>query len=424
MGHIDHLVFLFSDDFHKRKFVNDTFGAGEILGESLHELLVDPEKGITLELLSLDGDSLGIGRDLLILVLESDWQALLTTLRSISSAKANYDAIDDDDSGPVCPNEHEKLWVVVCNSYDVATLLLREYRVVPALVVLELYLPSNQRLEQPAELIRHIQQSMGTRLLGFTYLENVREARNLFVLVEEFGQVVEKLDFKDGLASIIRTSIRGFPLMRHARESAQEILQHFSNKMDQHFISKRFSAIATLLGEGKVVEAKNLAMEQSTMARHCYNLMGIPLVTLDVIREYIQEEVKLLRHTVRCDIILQFEITGVESMLVPPMLVQTLVENAICHGGKGMNKPLTVTVRFQRDPVFPQQLLGYVIDNGIGYETQNGKSNNALATITNAFAALNPARGRKLYDKKIGPLQTNPLQGTCVELFLPLKMKH
>lgn len=160
----------------------------------------------------------------------------------------------------------------------------------------------------------------------------------------------------------------------------QRILQV---QLNPHFI---YNAIANLQGlinqENKAV-ANRYLIALSKLIRHILELNRrdfVPLSDdLQAVENYLQ--VQQMRYSNRFTYRIHTEDIAVDDILIPPMLLQPFIENAIEHGFQHIDYQgeLTLTLD-QRD----QQLFIYIRDNGRGFQptTETAKKQSLSQIIT------------------------------------------
>jgi sensor histidine kinase YesM len=118
-----------------------------------------------------------------------------------------------------------------------------------------------------------------------------------------------------------------------------------------------------------------------------------------------------------------------DETVLPPMLIQPFIENAIWHGTTGTKKDININIDFKKEN---NQLVCIIDDNGIGIEQslQHKNSDGSLhkpvgiANIKNRIHLLNEKYNLKcnvsIEDKTRLPGHTET--GTLVTLQLPLEI--
>ena len=148
---------------------------------------------------------------------------------------------------------------------------------------------------------------------------------------------------------------------------------------------------------------------------------------LEVINLYIEMEQLRFDHTFKYQLNIDPEISP-EELIIPPLLIQPYVENAIWHGIMPLNSPGQLTI----DIAMKDKLIIRVIDNGIGREASQ-KSKNEYSS--------KKSFGLKITDERLSLInllyqqstQVNIIDhnddlgnpsGTEVVLTIPLKQSH
>jgi len=120
------------------------------------------------------------------------------------------------------------------------------------------------------------------------------------------------------------------------------------------------------------------------------------------------------------------EVKGIDNqevILVPPMLLQPFIENAILHGFAGLKEKGQINISIQKDH---KALYCVIEDNGLGYQVfDNQSQKRSLSTIINKERLDILSRKTKtpahllIIDKK----ETTGKAGVRVELILPYQLK-
>lgn len=169
-------------------------------------------------------------------------------------------------------------------------------------------------------------------------------------------------------------------LRREAREAELDArLQALQARTNPHFLFNSLNALAGLIVEDPE-RAERLVERLAGVYRHALERAGVSWIRLDeelrAVEDYLAvEEIRLggrLRVDLECD-----EAAG--RALVPPMILQPLVENAVLHGVAGRAEGGRVRVRITREP---ERLLLVVEDDGPGPGASRHRgSGTALATL-------------------------------------------
>jgi len=102
---------------------------------------------------------------------------------------------------------------------------------------------------------------------------------------------------------------------------------------------------------------------------------------------------------------------GLKSAVFPPMMLQTLVENAIKHGLEPRGTGGTLTIRAE---IVDGQLAVHVSDDGVGFAPK-GEGGVGLANIRERLKALYPGRAELI-------ITVPPAGGTCATIKVPYEV--
>jgi LytS/YehU family sensor histidine kinase len=80
----------------------------------------------------------------------------------------------------------------------------------------------------------------------------------------------------------------------------------------------------------------------------------------------------------------------VETTMIPPMLIQILVENAVKHGFKGLDAPHLLSIELKKDR---QSIETTVTNNGNAFDIRSEATGNGLKIIRTVVNLLNQQRG-------------------------------
>lgn len=130
---------------------------------------------------------------------------------------------------------------------------------------------------------------------------------------------------------------------------SQAELAVLRNQLHPHFVFNSFNAVATLVRQGKNEAAVEVIAQLSALLRQALERTGCPTVSLE-------DEIKFIRRyldieKVRFGEKLQFSLAidpGTDQALVPNLVLQPLVENAIKHGISRRVAPGTVAIAAAR----------------------------------------------------------------------------
>lgn len=204
-------------------------------------------------------------------------------------------------------------------------------------------------------------------------------------------------------------------------------------QMNPHFIFNALSSIQGLIAEGEQQKARHQLARFARLMRRVLENSRESRITLS-------EEIQTLEDYLKLEqsnrggrfsyLISRSETLEAEEILIPPMLLQPFIENAVIHGVG----PLPATVEGRIELAFAlrgEHLEVRIRDNGIGRAaagqrpdaTRDQRKSTALAVIQDRLALLHDA------EKRVKPPQfidltdeTGRAVGTEVRLSLPLEL--
>jgi len=156
---------------------------------------------------------------------------------------------------------------------------------------------------------------------------------------------------------------------RLLRENSELQIRSLQVQMNPHFIFNILNSIQSLIMQSKIKDALQYLGSLGSIIRMNLENVSEEYIPLEeeirFLKKYI--EIEELRFKKKFQIELQNEIPEM-NILVPPMLIQPIIENAIKHGVRGLNDGGLVTVSFT---VENENLVVTVEDNGIGRIASN-----------------------------------------------------
>jgi LytS/YehU family sensor histidine kinase len=153
------------------------------------------------------------------------------------------------------------------------------------------------------------------------------------------------------------------------RQIADLKIQSLQAQMNPHFIFNILNSIQSLILQTKTKDALQYLSSLGSIIRMNLENVSEEYIPFEeeirFLKKYI--EIEELRFKKKFQIELKNDIPEV-NILVPPMLIQPIIENAIKHGVRGLNDGGLVTVSFN---VENERLAITVEDNGIGRMASN-----------------------------------------------------
>ncbi len=201
-----------------------------------------------------------------------------------------------------------------------------------------------------------------------------------------------------------------------SRQLAEARLQMLKSQIEPHFIFNSLAHLKALISSDPDV-AERMADELSDFLRASLASLRQDRVTVaqdfELVRAYLA--LASLRMGDRLHVDLHVD-PDTAALLIPPLMLQTLAENAIQHGVEPMSGPgrITVTSSIDRSTPVPQLKLA-VSDDGLGFGTNNGSGSGlGLVNIRERLASTYGAEAKLT-------LGANIPQGVVATLHLPLQ---
>lgn len=210
---------------------------------------------------------------------------------------------------------------------------------------------------------------------------------------------------------------------------AQTEMKALHSQMNPHFIFNCLNSIREMILNNETKQASHYLNKFAQLIRITLNQSLKSFVSLNDTIDYLQRylEMEKIRatnftHSIRVD-----ETLTQSDILLPPMLIQPFIENAIWHGVASLDQPMKIDIRFEKEH---EQLLCVIEDDGIGIETslsqketQLGHQSVGIENIKQRIKVLNEKYNLKstvtIEDKS--SLSSANGTGTIVKLRLPLK---
>lgn len=197
--------------------------------------------------------------------------------------------------------------------------------------------------------------------------------------------------------------------------------QLLRNQMNPHFLFNVLGAIQSFIYANNPIKAGDFLSSFAILVRSILDHST---------QEYIpiSEEIEWLKHYISLQA-LRFEDTLTytldidpaleqQAFMIPPMLIQPVIENALEHGFKGIDYQGCLVVKMSLSDKAVEVLIQ---DNGVGFDP-NDSSNKTQAHMSHArritkerIALLNRKRAKKI----TFTTTSSPQQGTVVQFYLP-----
>ena len=202
--------------------------------------------------------------------------------------------------------------------------------------------------------------------------------------------------------------------------------QLLRTQMNPHFIFNALSAIQVFILENDKEKASHFLNDFAKLMRQVLRSSNYDYITLraeiEVVGYYLKLQQLRFENPFRYDVEIDQDL-NLDNVMVPPMLTQPFLENAIEHGFKRRQEEGVLKVRFLKSV---GSLVIEVDDNGMGIDKVGGfkrKNHDSMAiNITKARLEIleKDAKGRTSFTI-IDKNRTNPeSKGTLVRFVLPM----
>jgi len=204
-------------------------------------------------------------------------------------------------------------------------------------------------------------------------------------------------------------------------------------QMNPHFISNTINAIESLVNQGKNDRASDYLIDFSRLCRLVINQSRVGVITLkeelETLNYFLSLEKLRLGEDLKCHIAVDPQIKT-DHILIPPLILQPFVENAIWHGIKNKSNPKEGILNIKINRLTVNMMECIVEDNGVG--RQKSKEFQAASvvdqkswgtTLTNErIWYLNKDKKAELEIIDLYDAEGNP-SGTRVKIILPIRLK-
>ena len=216
--------------------------------------------------------------------------------------------------------------------------------------------------------IRH---STGTLLTTFAELEDGNlETQVPPVDVEEFNQIGNSVN---AMITQLNEKIKNEYLMTIRQKSIQ--LYALQSQIQPHFLINTIYCFIALNQIGEKEKLNSGFFSLAHLLR--YVLSKERFTTLDKERRFLEDYLRLQQLRFGHRLSYQMDCPDeYRNLIIPRLLLQPLVENAIIHGIEPCEHPCTCTIRVEEDDDF---LYIYIEDNGVGFDPEEMARKSAIA---------------------------------------------
>jgi hypothetical protein len=203
-------------------------------------------------------------------------------------------------------------------------------------------------------------------------------------------------------------------------------------QMNPHFVFNSLNSIREMILGNENMEASRYLGNFAHLIRMTLHQSRQNTITLretmDYLQRYVQmEQIRNADFTFQMD---AGENVDPDQTVLPPMLIQPFVENAIWHGMNGEESHITIIVRFAR---INDRLICTIEDNGVGINQTLASKNNespshrsvSIANIRDRMMLLNQKHNLQstLQIEDLGEISDFHQTGTRVTLSLPFEIQ-
>jgi tetratricopeptide (TPR) repeat protein len=196
------------------------------------------------------------------------------------------------------------------------------------------------------------------------------------------------------------------------------------NQMSPHFLFNSLVAIQSFVYTNNPIKAGDYLSSFATLMRAILDNSSKEYITIKKELQWLENylSLQLLRFREKFDYQINLgEDIDVENTLIPPMLIQPFIENAIEHGLKNLNKKGLITIDIQQRG---DALSIEVKDNGLGMSNKTSSEHkkhqsHALVITKERLKFLNKKRTKKIdFD-----IKSSVDHGTVISFQIPFKSK-
>ncbi len=150
-------------------------------------------------------------------------------------------------------------------------------------------------------------------------------------------------------------------------------IQALKAQMNPHFIFNCLNAIQSIMNDGDMLQSNEYIAQFSKLIRQTLNFSSLDHITLEEEIEYLRAYIEmeklrfddLFNYTIELD-----EKIDIRGIIIPPMLLQVYVENAIRHGLAPKERNGELRISFRKESDF---IVCHIEDNGVGIREKRSK---------------------------------------------------
>jgi two-component system sensor histidine kinase YesM len=251
-------------------------------------------------------------------------------------------------------------------------------------------------------------------------------------LAQSFNSMLDEIDHLT--CSLVSTNTRLYEAELLKQKSEYEFLK---SQINPHFLYNTLESIKSISNIKGVYEVRDMSVALAQILR--YSIKGEDFVLLadeiEIVKAYLR--IHLIRFKNKFEFVYDIPDEFLEAQMIK-MLLQPLVENAIYHGLELKVGKARLTIRCRAES--REELVIYVIDNGVGISKENLESlRHSLEEFkktadpeNHLLSEISPEIGIKNVAKRIALFYGNPYgieiestenEGTTVAIRIPFRRK-
>ncbi len=204
-------------------------------------------------------------------------------------------------------------------------------------------------------------------------------------------------------------------------------LTAIQSQMNPHFIFNALNSIQDLVLKGDVDNSYTFITKFSNLVRRTLNYSDKDFIDFEQEIALIGLYLSLEKLRFREDLDYTIDTAGIEDIMIPPMLIQPFIENALVHGLLHKEGKKRISIRFRLD----EMLTCIIEDNGVGRakakEIRNrqraGHESFSGQAIRKRFSILSQVFGDEFGHTYEDLYEDETPAGTRVTLTVPVKRK-
>ncbi|WP_460220217.1 histidine kinase [Psychroserpens sp. MEBiC05023] len=228
----------------------------------------------------------------------------------------------------------------------------------------------------------------------------------------------------------LRISQHREQLTNKERIALEAELNTIRSQMNPHFMFNSLNSINEFIQNDSSEDASNYLVKFSRLMRFTLNYSKRKFVTLEeeleLLELYVELENLRFYNSIDFDLLISLDI-NINKVLIPPMMIQPFVENAIWHGLMAKENNRKLSLRFSENE---QNIICDIEDNGIGRrasakqkaQRSNHKSQ-GIGLTQRRLELLKSIHGKEAKVEVTDLVVGNKASGTLVKVTLPKQQK-